>query len=46
MVELFAVSNAKGQGGMARKKIDKLVDFAKDYGAKGLAYMQSMKTEL
>ena len=31
--------NAKGQGGMARKKIDKLVDFAKDYGAKGLAYI-------
>ena len=25
--------NAKGQGGMARKKIDKLVDFAKGYGA-------------
>ncbi len=31
--------NAKGQGGMPRKKIDKLVDFAKDYGAKGLAYI-------
>ncbi len=31
--------NAKGQGAMARKKIDKLVDFAKDYGAKGLAYI-------
>ena len=31
--------NAKGQGGMARKKIDKLVAFAKDYGAKGLAYI-------
>ena len=31
--------NAKGQGGMARKKIDKLVDFAKGYGAKGLAYI-------
>ena len=31
--------NAKGQGGMARKKIDKLVDYAKDYGAKGLAYL-------
>ncbi|MGL6198671.1 MAG: aspartate--tRNA ligase [Lachnospiraceae bacterium] len=30
--------NAKGQGGMPRKKIDKLVDFARDYGAKGLAY--------
>ena len=31
--------NAKGQGSMARKKIDKLIDFAKDYGAKGLAYI-------
>lgn len=31
--------NAKGQGMMPRKKIDKLVDFAKDYGAKGLAYI-------
>ena len=31
--------NAKGQGGMARKKIDKLVDFAKGFGAKGLAYI-------
>lgn len=31
--------NVKGQAGMPRKKIDKLVDFAKDYGAKGLAYL-------
>lgn len=31
--------NAKGQGGMPRKKIDKLVDFARDFGAKGLAYI-------
>ncbi|MGN1267336.1 MAG: aspartate--tRNA ligase [Dorea sp.] len=31
--------NAKGQGAMPRKKIDKLVSFAKDYGAKGLAYV-------
>ncbi len=31
--------NAKGQGGMPRKKIDKLVSFVKDYGAKGLAYI-------
>lgn len=31
--------NAKGQGNMPRKKIDKLVEFAKGYGAKGLAYM-------
>ena len=31
--------NAKEQGAMPRKKIDKLVSFAKDYGAKGLAYI-------
>ncbi|MDE5778944.1 MAG: aspartate--tRNA ligase [Lachnospiraceae bacterium] len=31
--------NVKGQGGMPRKKIDALVDFAKGYGAKGLAYI-------
>ena len=31
--------NAKGQGAMPRKKIDKLVEFAKDFGAKGLAYL-------
>lgn len=31
--------NAKGQGAMPRKKIDKLVDFARDFGAKGLAYL-------
>ena len=31
--------NAGGQGAMPRKKIDKLVEFAKGYGAKGLAYL-------
>ena len=31
--------NAEGQGTMPRKKIDKLVEFAKGYGAKGLAYI-------
>ena len=31
--------NVKVQGGMPRKKIDKLVSFAKEYGAKGLAYI-------
>ena len=31
--------NAKGQGGIARKKIDAYVNFAKDFGAKGLAYL-------
>lgn len=31
--------NAVGQGNMPRKKIDALVEFAKTYGAKGLAYI-------
>lgn len=31
--------NAEGQGAMPRKKIDALVDFAKGYGSKGLAYI-------
>ena len=31
--------NAEGQGHMPRKKIDALVKFAKDFGAKGLAYL-------
>lgn len=31
--------NAEGLGAMPRKKIDALVDFAKGYGAKGLAYI-------
>ena len=31
--------NAYGEGAMPRKKIDALVDLAKTYGAKGLAYL-------
>ena len=31
--------NANGQGAMPRKKIDALVEVAKTYGAKGLAYL-------
>lgn len=31
--------NAKGQGAMPRKKIDALVEYAKGFGAKGLAYV-------
>ena len=31
--------NVEGQGAMPRKKIDKLVEFAKGYRAKGLAYL-------
>jgi aspartyl-tRNA synthetase len=32
--------NAKGCAGMSRKEIDDLTDFAKIYGAKGLAYVK------
>ena len=31
--------NASGQAGMPRKKIDALVEYAKGFGAKGLAYL-------
>ena len=31
--------NADGQAGMPRKKIDALVEYAKGFGAKGLAYL-------
>ena len=31
--------NAEGQGDMPRKKIDALVNYAKEFGAKGLAYI-------
>ena len=31
--------NAEGQGAMPRKKIDALVEYAKGFGAKGLAYL-------
>lgn len=31
--------NANGQGSMPRKKIDALVEYAKGFGAKGLAYL-------
>ena len=34
--------NIKGQAEMPRKKIDALVEFAKGYGAKGLAYLSVM----
>ena len=34
---------ADGQGAMPRKKIDALVEFAKSYGAKGLAYMSVLE---
>ena len=36
--------NAKGLGDLGRKKIDGFVSYAKDFGAKGLAYIQ-LKTD-
>lgn len=35
--------NATGQGDMPRKKIDALIEFAKGYGAKGLAYLSILE---
>ena len=35
--------NVKGEAEMPRKKIDALVDFAKGYGAKGLAYLSVLQ---
>ena len=37
--ELSVVSMPRDRAAMPRKKIDKLVDLAKTYGAKGLAYI-------
>ena len=39
MVALYAVSMQRDRAHMPRKKIDALVEFAKGYGAKGLAYI-------
>ena len=36
--------NAKGCGGFSRKEIDKLTDFVKDFGAKGLAWLKVSDT--
>ena len=35
--------NVKGQAAMPRKKIDKLIEFARGYGAKGLAYLSVLE---
>jgi len=32
--------NAKGAAGLSRRELDELVDFSKEFGAKGLAYFQ------
>jgi aspartyl-tRNA synthetase len=42
---VIAAINAKGCGSYSRKKIDELTEFAKKYGAKGLAWMKSTNGE-
>jgi aspartyl-tRNA synthetase len=42
----IAAINAKGCGSYSRKKIDELTEFAKKYGAKGLAWLKSSNGEI
>ena len=41
-----AVINAKGAANYSRKQIDNLVEYAKKYGAKGLAYIKIVNGEI
>jgi aspartyl-tRNA synthetase len=43
---LVALINAKGAGNYSRKQLDNLTEFAKKYGAKGLAYIKFDKGEV
>jgi aspartyl-tRNA synthetase len=43
---VIAAINAKGCGEFSRKQIDNLTDFAKKYGAKGLAYIKFVNGEI
>lgn len=43
---IIAGINAKGCGNYSRKQIDSLTDFAKKYGAKGLAYLKFANNEV
>ncbi len=42
----IALINAKGAGSYSRKQLDNLTEFAKKYGAKGLAYIKFDKGEI
>ncbi len=42
----IALINAKGAGSYSRKQLDSLTDFAKKYGAKGLAYIKFVNGEI
>jgi aspartyl-tRNA synthetase len=41
-----ALINAKGAGNYSRKQLDNLTEFAKKYGAKGLAYIKFSQNEI
>lgn len=43
---IIAGINAKGCGNYSRKQIDSITDFAKKYGAKGLAYLKFANNEV
>jgi aspartyl-tRNA synthetase len=43
---IIAAVNAKGCGEFSRKQIDNLTEFAKKYGAKGLAYIKFINGEI
>ena len=43
---IIVAINAKGCGEFSRKQIDNLTDFAKKYGAKGLAYIKFVNGEI
>ena len=44
-IGIVALINAKGAGNYSRKQLDNLTEFAKKYGAKGLAYIKFEKGE-
>ena len=43
---IVALINAKGAGNYSRKQLDNLTEFAKKYGAKGLAYIKFAQGEI
>jgi aspartyl-tRNA synthetase len=43
---IVALINVKGAGNYSRKQLDNLTDYAKKYGAKGLAYIKFLPNEI